>query len=805
MIFGVLAMWAVLSCSVSIVPGSSQQCGSRMLGVAVGVAAFSAPRSSPKRTRSSSSTSSSSSKGPGVRSKKRNNNVGGNQNWYEKRKAGIKVASRGPKPPRWEKEGDNLYKAIIIPNNANVQQTEDGDEQPVSNSRPSQTTATTYEEARALLRPYETQMQTEIETVRDASSTPAPVPDTVATAEDSKEKHTISTTDDDDDDDDGPKSASSVDENENKPFMWGELPVGPVWKSRLVAAGYARPTPIQVASYRTLTSKKNQTSVNGNAILAAPTGSGKSLAYLLPFLTSVQSQTAKKSSSKKRASSAFTNALGRIWIMTPTMELAYQLQRTVDHLVVGTNTNTNTNNFIDSSSSSSPDGPKSSHVLHVVEYDRPSAKSKRTRHYSTSTAPVPFSATYPLLTDFIARQSFHAGGTGSDNNGLDPSTSTSTGRLQEPTFLAGTPKLFLQLRKEIKKTLILDEVDRLLQTTTATTRREYMTTKPVAQELLEALVWESSKRTPAQQNGGRSRSGYRGRPRVATGATPSSSTLQIVCASATVGRALRRQLMYIVRAPSTDKAATLIAADVRTKKDARLRKASLLPSNLKHSYRVLVPVAKTSGGTEPMAEVLVETLRNQASQIPSLVFPGAMGVEAVRESLESAGFADIRGLSDLRDEPTSSSSSAPVYIVKERLARGLDLPQVRTVVLMGVPSNAASYAHLAGRTARQNNPGECITLCWPREAHKLVSIAETLGLNRWKCLNDPPSNNIFDDATEDSENPTEEPWDLSSMTKTAIRNKTVPELRNFLESKGVATEGMRKAALVDTMLLMKED
>eukprot|EP00957_Ditylum_brightwellii_P019175 1445534-Ditylum_brightwellii.AAC.1 len=44
---------------------------------------------------------------------------------------------------------------------------------------------------------------------------------------------------------------------------------------------------------------------------------------------------------------------------------------------------------------------------------------------------------------------------------------------------------------------------------------------------------------------------------------------QIICASATVGRTLRRQLMTILSTPSLDKTASLItsAQDVRTKKD----------------------------------------------------------------------------------------------------------------------------------------------------------------------------------------------------------------------------------------------
>ena len=43
---------------------------------------------------------------PGGSRKKKPSKIGGNKNWYDKRKAGVKVQSRGPKPPKWEKEGE---------------------------------------------------------------------------------------------------------------------------------------------------------------------------------------------------------------------------------------------------------------------------------------------------------------------------------------------------------------------------------------------------------------------------------------------------------------------------------------------------------------------------------------------------------------------------------------------------------------------------------------------------------------------------------------------------------------------------
>lgn len=767
----------------------------------VTVAAFAAPKQQGRQSPAS----------PGGNRKKKPLKIGGNENWYNKRKAGVKVQSRGPKPPKWEKEGDDLY--------VNNNMIQNGSKMGDSNTAPSKTPIykkdMSYEEARALLRPFEGKVSAGKIAVIEPTT----------------------------------KAPSSNDNNIDKPFLWGGLSVGPVWKSRLINAGFPKPTPIQVASYDTLSNKKNQTSINGNAVIAASTGSGKSLAYLLPFLTSIDTNNRKKKTKQRRkndenanteqsiSAESVTSALGKIWIVTPTMELAYQLQRTVDKVVAGDEGESTSN----------------SDVLHVVEYKRRASASKELPEQESS-----FSVPFPILSDIIDRYYMN------DSSILS----------QEPTFLAGTPKLFVQLRKEIKKilastnklnskiryakqrqarrlreasegvepnddeqghdnqegnieeqllyrkvaltidnnleTLILDEVDRLLQTTTAMTRREHKTTKPLAQELLEALVWESKKKPFSQNSPGRRNGG-------STSFSPSSysSNLQIVCASATIGRSLRRQLMYITKAPSMDKAAVLITADVRTKKNAELRKASLLPSNLKHSYQIVSSKSERNENAALAAsaatlQALTATLQSQSPQAPSLVFPGTIGVETVRDHLLNFGFCDVRGLSSLRsaskgvdssNEFDSSGLNTPVYVVKERLARGLDLPEVRRVILLGVPSNAAAYAHLAGRTARQNTPGECTVLSKPSDAPKLVSIAKTLGLYNWKNLQQ--ENSIPSKSEIESEDDGVK-WDLEIMTKTAVKNKKVPELREFLESQGVSTKGLLKDSLVDEVLKLKD-
>ena len=149
---------------------------------------------------------------PTSSSNRRKKKTGGNQNWYNKRKAGVKVKSRGPKPPKWEKEGDNLY----VNHNQQQDNGDAGRRHPIKDI--------TYDQARELLRPFESIDAIPIQASKSTAST-------------------------------------SINDEEDHfkaepPFLWGGLSVGPVWKSRLVQAGFDTPTPIQKASYHTLSNKK---------------------------------------------------------------------------------------------------------------------------------------------------------------------------------------------------------------------------------------------------------------------------------------------------------------------------------------------------------------------------------------------------------------------------------------------------------------------------------------------------------------------------------------------------------------------
>lgn len=629
-------------------------------------------------------------------------------NWYQRRKSGIKVARR-PKPPRWEKEGDTLYQEIV-----NSQYHQLYENQKITHSI-----------AKDLLQkiPQES--------------------DSVAVKE---KNHFVE------------DIGQRMETGDEAPYLWGGLSVGPVWKARLLKAGLSLPTPIQSEAFTAI--NQGQT----NVILASTTGSGKSLAYLLPLL----------SRGKKN--------VGMVWIITPTIELALQLQSVIGTLV------------------SSDGGADCGSLLHVVGQGVDQNLLNMSNERSS-----PEDDDFPLLSS------------------ID----------QSPMILAGTPRILQQLKREIEvasssqqlrmndekgirklardiswnlQAIVLDEADRLLQT------------EAVARHLQSRRQQSQSSSSSSKKKPGRNL-------RLSETPTenlleslllqPRKKQLQIICASATVGRTLRKQLMQILQAPSMDKAATLITADVRTKKDAAARKATLLPSTLEHSYLLLPDISKSEDTQQVILDVLWKTLQEKLNPAPTLIFPGRVGVDRVQEELRGKGLQCIRGLSNtMETHPKSSDGSyewqtTPIYVVGEKLGRGIDLEGIRYVILLQVPSSAAGYTHLAGRTGRNGEKGTAIAFCQPREAPKLLTIAETLGLSFSDLASSlPPGEETIycgpehapaTDAHDINDKSSQLQW--MSISDSSLKRKTIAEITEYLTSHGVPVYSENKKRATKAGLL----
>jgi len=594
--------------------------------------------------------------------------------------------------------------------------------------------------------------------------------------------------------------------NKLPPFLWGSLPIGPVLASRLHASHRSQPTSVQQSAFSILTAglskgnKKNTTTKRTNAIIASPTGTGKTLAYLLPLLcTSPGGQSGE--------------GTGGVLIVTPTIELACQIQREVDVLWPP---------------SDGDDGESSScFVVGAVDDLNNNVEEKE-----------------------------------EDDDDFIPPGRVILQSIQHSPLIAGTPKMLRMLYKEAgqivheyndddytitreeRKTaqelltnlraIVLDESDRLLRT------------EAVARETTERKQHKIAQLNTSHDTGSR----VKKKRLVVARQTqtefllrdlpiPSLDDVQIICASATIGRTMRRQLMQILDKPSADAAATLITGDEdeRVKsKDAERRKSVLLPGRLRHAYRV-VKETEPASTREPLLDNMTKAERNDELRArdtmsalwdimtsiedakPIIIFPGRVGVERVQRELTARGLSDVRTLRNLDGKSPEEMEgkeldsavsidkdqkwkSIPVYIIGERFARGLDLPDVEYVFMLSPPSSAAGYAHMAGRTGRVGREGTAITLVRPKnnEVQRLAAIAEALGLKFAESMcggagggfDADQSIIIHDENKDTSHDQTKNdvdsketityPWAL--LSESQLRKKLNSELSDYLVSYG---------------------
>jgi len=75
-----------------------------------------------------------------------------------------------------------------------------------------------------------------------------------------------------------------------------------------------------------------------------------------------------------------------------------------------------------------------------------------------------------------------------------------------------------------------------------------------------------------------------------------------------------------------------------------------------------------------------------------------------------------------------------VLVAKMDQGRGIDLPNVNYVVLLEIPDASGDYLHLAGRTGRMGQPGTAITICTEVERMNVIDGVEFrlgIGFSQW--------------------------------------------------------------------------
>lgn len=385
-------------------------------------------------------------------------------------------------------------------------------------------------------------------------------------------------------------------------------------------------------------------------------------------------------------------------------------------------------------------------------------------------------------------------------------------KLCKSPIIAGTPKSLMQLLTYCKDkkvnllsdlgTVVLDEADRLLQTEHVA-RGDGVGGDSAALQVL-GFMKKMGISFDVSTGGGAGSYGASGKKRYDS----PLSRARLVCASATVGRTLRRQMMEITNASSIDKAADLVVADDRTGKDEKKRRNSLLPASIQHMYSLYDDEGQIIDG-------LITTMKD-LPPAPTLIFPGKTGVAKMVEELQAKGLEDVNTLRDnmhFSDEEGGSDEiyapqtweQSPIYVVGEKFGRGLDIPNVKYVFLAAPPTSPAAYAHLAGRTGRGGNEGTAITMVQGmKDTKRLISLSEILGIDLSSAVEDysakekgTENEKQEDDLQRSKTTGTDGDIDANKLT-VDLNKLSVVELKEMLRERGLKVSG-RKAELIERL------
>ena len=229
---------------------------------------------------------------------------------------------------------------------------------------------------------------------------------------------------------------------------------------------------------------------------------------------------------------------------------------------------------------------------------------------------------------------------------------------------------------------------------------------------------------------------------------------QIVAASATVGRPLRRELARVLGLLPNECPDVVMGSD----NDAASTRGVTVPKSLNHY--VLPSMAENSGGAILTTAAFlmkrlpaVESRGSSRGRRSLLVITNDVGI-SIRDTigamkhfnvkpdpknlldiLEANGTDDlikvhreVSGASGLGERSThvSFDESEGYFIVTgEDSVRGLHLDELDTVVVVGRPKTPDEYIHIAGRAGRAKKKGSVINV---------VSYEQVSGLTSWESM-----------------------------------------------------------------------
>jgi DEAD/DEAH box helicase/Helicase conserved C-terminal domain len=450
-----------------------------------------------------------------------------------------------------------------------------------------------------------------------------------------------------------------------------------------------------------------------NAILHSETGSGKTLAFLLPFTERLWKPQPPEAAS----------GVGVAFVLTPTRELALQVAKIAASLCPP-----GTVRFV-------------SHPTHLLRPDR--------------------------VVGMLQEQDDESAGSASTRLYVGSATAIAKSLFGSPELPAPpTPKpLAIQLLQNCRY-VVLDEVDRLL----------------LGSGGALGLSAGKRKKRRTNNNSGRDASDFAASPKhvhekpaavvAAAIMRHSLGKAQVVAASATVGRPLRRELARVlgltpeecppvvrgidnVESNDSSSSAAVSASDASTR-------AVTIPESVRHyvyevksteaapsvtsgallaaTYQVIQRLPNTSKtlvvltrgfgistqnavgallhfGCQPRPQSLMDSLQSMDPKVPP-PFPTTSGRRD--NDMEVAEVEVEKKEKNIRTPPSPSQEHVDIFssdsddgyllVTGEDTVRGLDLDGLDVVLVVGRPNGVDEYTHIAGRTGRAGRPGVALSV-----------------------------------------------------------------------------------------------
>lgn len=461
------------------------------------------------------------------------------------------------------------------------------------------------------------------------------------------------------------------------------------------------PTPIQKVAVPKLFYAQQ------SALLHAPTGSGKTLTYLLPITETLWKEVEDANKDGDVDPDAMENGLALV--LLPTRELAAQVAGIASVLA-----------------------PKG--MVKLV------------------TRPSDLMNLWKAEADRGEEYEYYA------NQGTDEEPTTSSGRTYKPRILVGSAKsISLSLFGDKKmpapptskpegksllsntRWLVMDEVDRLLNVKKSRTDKSFKRhEKPAA--MLSAAIARLTK-----------------------------GRVQVIAASATVGRPIRRELSRVLGLNSSECPETLRGeedtANLKKKVDndeTHIGRAVKIPDGVKN---YVLPVDGSTTGSlltsaafaaktilappqqgMPSRKVLLVLTRGSDIKVHNAL--GAMrhfGINPEPQSLLDALEVDgtdrlmeahrkvsgVAGLGGSKEKKSNKIDGDDGYflITHEDNVRGLHLDGLDAVIVVGRPGGPDEYTHIAGRTGRAGREGSVLNIVSYEQAAALASWTKMLSVD----------------------------------------------------------------------------